>query len=76
MSAAGINNDIPKKLGLSKEVEAVSQCNVLTKRDMKLNGETPVIEVNPETYEVRANGEVLWCEPAQTLSLAQRYFLF
>ncbi len=76
MSAAGINNDVPKKLGLSKVVEAVSQCRSLTKRDMKLNGETPVIEVNPETYEVRANGEVLWCEPAQTLSLAQRYFLF
>lgn len=76
MSAAGISNDIPEKLGLSKVVRAVARCSSLSKRDMKLNSETPKIDVNPETYEVRANDEKLWCEPAQILSLAQRYFLF
>jgi urease subunit alpha len=43
---------------------------------MVLNGETPVIDVDPETYEVRADGELLTCEPASVLPLAQRYFLF
>ena len=43
---------------------------------MRLNSATPQIEVDPETYEVRADGEVLTCEPAETLPLAQRYFLF
>jgi urease subunit alpha len=46
------------------------------KADMVMNAETPHIEVNPETYEVRANGELLTCEPAAELPMAQRYFLF
>jgi len=48
----------------------------LTKKDLVLNDATPRIEVNPETYEVRADGELLTCEPADVLPLAQRYFLF
>jgi urease subunit alpha len=46
------------------------------KRDMKLNDATPALEVDPETYEVRADGELLVCEPATVLPMAQRYFLF
>ncbi len=48
----------------------------ITKRDMMLNDATPKIEVDPETYEVRADGELLTCEPADVLPMAQRYFLF
>jgi urease subunit alpha len=55
---------------------AVSRTRSVTKKDMMLNYATPVMEVDPETYEVRADGEALICEPAQELSLAQRYFLF
>ena len=46
------------------------------KRDMVMNSATPKVEVNPETYEVRADGELLTCEPATVLPMAQRYFLF
>ena len=46
------------------------------KRDLRLNDALPEIEVNPETYEVRADGELLTCQPAETLPMAQRYFLF
>ncbi|MEM9231479.1 MAG: urease subunit alpha, partial [Pseudomonadota bacterium] len=48
----------------------------ISKASMKLNDATPQIEVNPETYEVRANGELLTCEPAEELPMAQRYFMF
>ena len=48
----------------------------ISKKSMLLNNLTPDIEVNPETYEVRANGQLITCEPAAELSLAQRYFLF
>ena len=51
-------------------------CRNLKKTDLKLNDALPNIEVNPETYEVRADGELLQCDPAETLPLAQRYFLF
>jgi urease subunit alpha len=76
MSAAGIGNELPAKLGLSKQVKAVARCRSISKKDLKLNGETPKIDVNPDTYEVRADGELLTCEPAKTLALTQRYFLF
>jgi urease subunit alpha len=76
MSAAGISNELPAKLGLTKQVKAVARCRSISKKDLKLNGETPKIDVNPDTYEVRADGELLTCEPAKTLSLTQRYFLF
>jgi urease subunit alpha len=61
---------------LAREVVAVKNCRGLGKRDMKLNDALPHIEVDPETYEVRADGALLTCEPARTLPLAQRYFLF
>ena len=55
---------------------AVGQCRGLTKRDMINNSLLPKIEVDPDTYEVRADGELLTCEPASELPMAQRYFLF
>jgi len=57
-------------------VVAVQDCRTIAKRDMILNNATPRLEVNPETYEVRADGELLTCEPLSELPLAQRYFLF
>ncbi|PYQ73880.1 MAG: hypothetical protein DMG01_21830, partial [Acidobacteria bacterium] len=62
--------------GLARPAVAVRGCRTLTKKDLVLNDATPRIEVNPETYEVRADGELLTCEPADVLPLAQRYFLF
>jgi urease subunit alpha len=62
--------------GLSKRIEAVHGCRELGKQHMKWNDALPAITVDPETYEVRANGELLTCEPAQVLPLAQRYNLF
>jgi len=62
--------------GLSKRVEAIKGCRKLGKKDLKWNSATPKIEVDPETYEVRADGELLVCEPAHVLPLAQRYNLF
>ena len=62
--------------GLAKDTLAVEGTRGLAKRDMKLNDATPTIEVDPETYEVRADGVLLTCEPARELPLAQRYFLY
>jgi urease subunit alpha len=62
--------------GLSKRIEAVRGCRALGKKDMKWNDALPRIRVDPETYEVKADGETLTCEPAKVLPLAQRYFLF
>jgi urease subunit alpha len=76
MSAAGIANKVPEKLGLERTVVAVSNCRKIGKKDLKLNFATPDIKVNSETYEVSIDGEVLTCEPAEVLPMAQRYFLF
>lgn len=62
--------------GLKKQLEGVRNCRKVQKRDMKLNDATPAIVVDPETYQVLADGENLTCEPAKKLPLAQRYFLF
>jgi urease subunit alpha len=63
--------------GLSRELVAVANTRGgIGKQSMIHNAETPAIEVDPETYEVRADGEVLTCEPATELPMAQRYFLF
>ncbi|QGZ89338.1 urease subunit alpha [Microcystis aeruginosa] len=67
---------IPEKLKLKKTAVAVSNTRNISKASMKLNDALPRIEVNPETYEVRADGELLICEPATVLPMAQRYFLF
>lgn len=69
-------NGVADAYGLNKRVEAVSGCRNLGKKDMKWNDATPRLTVDPETYEVRADGELLACEPAEMLPLAQRYFLF
>jgi urease subunit alpha len=66
----------PKHLGLKRRLEAVKGCRDIGKHDMVLNDAMPRIEVDPETYTVKADGRVLTCEPARVLPLAQRYFLF
>ncbi|MBO9997711.1 MAG: urease subunit alpha [Cyanobacteria bacterium SID2] len=76
LSQAALEADIPQKMGLQKTAVAVSNTRKIGKADMKLNDALPSIEVDPETYEVRANGELLTCEPAEVLPMAQRYFLF
>lgn len=76
VSQAALETDIPTQLNLQKTLVAVSQTRQLTKRDMKLNDALPRMEIDPETYEVRADGNLLTCEPAFILPLAQRYFLF
>ncbi|WCR28936.1 urease subunit alpha [Paenibacillus thiaminolyticus] len=76
MSQAALDEDVPRKLGLNKIVLPVRGIRRITKRDMALNGETPDIFVDPQTYEVRVNGELLTCEPVDVVPMAQRYFLF
>lgn len=76
VSKAGINAGIANTLGLSKTLMAVSGTRSVKKTDMVLNDYMPNMEVDPETYEVRADGQLLTCEPAIELPMAQRYFLF
>jgi urease subunit alpha len=76
VSAAALAADVPGRLGLDKRAVAVRRCRGIGKRDMIHNDALPRIEVDPETYEVRADGERLACEPASVLPMAQRYFLF
>jgi urease subunit alpha len=76
VSAAALEADVARRLGLAKAAIAVRHCRQLGKRDMINNDALPRMEVDPETYEVRADGERLQCEPARVLPMAQRYFLF
>ncbi|HEY9815938.1 MAG TPA: urease subunit alpha [Candidatus Obscuribacterales bacterium] len=76
VSKAAVAQGIAGKIGLQKPAVAVMNIRNVRKADMKLNNYQPVMEVNPETYEVRADGELLTCEPAEVLPMAQRYFLF
>ena len=76
MSIAAIEKGIDKQLGLEKVIKAVHNIRQVRKQDMKFNSYCPQMEVNPETYEVYADGELLTCEPAEYLPMAQRYFLF
>ena len=76
VSAAAQADGIGNRLGLGKQTVAVLGTRTIGKRDLKLNDATPKVEVNPETYEVRADGELLTCAPAEVLPMAQRYFLF
>ena len=76
VSKAGLDAGVPEKLGLKKRAVAVSNTRSISKADMVHNGFTPKIEVDPQTYEVRADGVLLTCEPATVLPMAQRYFLF
>jgi urease subunit alpha len=76
VSKAAADAGIGETLGLSKSIIPVCGTRTVKKGDMKLNGYRPKMEVDPETYEVRADGELLICEPAEELAMAQRYFLF
>jgi urease subunit alpha len=76
VSKAAAQDDVGRKLGLQRQVLPVSGIRKVGKKQMILNDAMPEIEVDPETYEVRADGELLTCEPATVLPMAQRYFLF
>ncbi len=76
ISKAALEAGIPAQIGLAKTAVAVANCRNLSKADMKLNAYQPRMEVDAETYEVRADGELLTCAPAEVLPMAQRYFLF
>jgi urease subunit alpha len=76
VSGAAQNDGIRSKLGLAKQTVPVKNTRKIGKLDLKLNVSLPNIEVDPETYEVRADGELLTCQPADEVSMAQRYFMF
>ena len=76
MSQAGIEAGVADRLGLKNRVGKVANCRSVTKSSMILNDYQPVIEVDPQNYQVRADGQLLMCEPAEVLPMAQRYFLF
>ncbi|BAU91920.1 urease subunit alpha [Methylorubrum populi] len=77
VSKAAIEDGLKERLRVSKELVAVENVRGgISKKSMILNDATPVIEIDPETYDVRADGELLVCEPADVLPMAQRYFLF
>jgi urease subunit alpha len=76
VSKAALDAGVPRRLQLGRRAVAVKRCRSIGKRDMILNDALPRIEVDPETYEVRADGEHLTSEPAAVLPMAQRYFLF
>ncbi len=76
VSQAALEAGVEQSLGLTRPLLPVRGCRTVRKADMVLNGATPRMEVDAETYEVRADGELLVCEPAKVLPMAQRYFLF
>jgi urease subunit alpha len=76
VSRAAFEDGIADRLGLGRRVLPVEGCRTVGKADMIHNDAMPAIEVDPETYEVRADGKLLTCEPAEVLPMAQRYFLF
>ena len=76
VSQAALDRNIGEKLGIEKRLVAVENTRNIGKKDLVHNSATPAITVDPETYEVRADGELLTCAPAEVLPMAQRYFLF
>jgi urease subunit alpha len=76
MSLPSLRRNVHRQLGLQKVVRECRDIRSLRKSDLKFNGETPDISVDPETYEVRVDGQVITCEPQDVLPMAQRYFLF
>ncbi len=76
MSQAGIASGVPQQLQLQSLIGTVKNCRTVNKNDMVHNSYQPTIDVDSQTYEVRADGQLLVCEPATELPLAQRYFLF
>ncbi|AOA07055.1 urease subunit alpha [Pseudomonas fragi] len=76
ISQAAFEAGVPAALGLQKQIAVVKGCRDVQKKDLIHNGYLPEIEVDPQTYQVKADGVLLWCEPADVLPMAQRYFLF
>ena len=76
LSSASIEKGVDSQLALTKVIKPVHNIRQVRKRDMKLNSHCPTMEIDPETYEVHADGELLTCEPSEQLPMAQRYFLF
>ncbi|OIK10398.1 urease subunit alpha [Bacillus sp. MUM 116] len=76
VSQAAYEGKVHEKLGLEKMILPVKGIRKLTKKDMKLNSETPELSVDPQTYEVRVNGELITCDPVDKVPMGQRYFLF
>jgi len=76
VSKASLENGLVQQYGLLKKLLPVQHCRAISKKDLIHNDQTPQIDVNPETYEVRVNGEHITCEPVSEVPLAQRYFLF
>lgn len=76
VSKAAYDDGIGEKLNLQKNISYVKHCRTIGKQDMKANDKMPNIEIDPETYEVKADGVVLTCEPLKEVAMAQRYFLF
>ncbi|WP_312537645.1 urease subunit alpha [Stutzerimonas nitrititolerans] len=76
ISQAAFAAGVPERLGLKKKIGVVKGCREVQKTDLIHNGYLPRIDVDPQNYQVRADGQLLWCEPAEVLPMAQRYFLF
>ena len=76
ISQAAFEAGVPETLGLKKQIAVVKGCRDVQKTNLIHNGYLPNIEVDPQTYQVKADGVLLWCEPAEVLPMAQRYFLF
>jgi urease subunit alpha len=76
ISQAAFDAGVPEQLGLKKKIGVVKGCREVQKTDLIHNDYLPNIEVDPQNYQVKADGQLLWCEPADVLPMAQRYFLF
>lgn len=76
ISQAAFEAGVPEQLGLKKKIGVVKGCRTLQKSDLIHNDYQPTIEVDAQNYQVKADGQLLWCEPADVLPMAQRYFLF
>ncbi|OCX16860.1 urease subunit alpha [Stutzerimonas xanthomarina] len=76
ISQAAFDAGVPERLGLKKKIGVVKGCREVQKTNLIHNGYLPRIDVDPQNYQVRADGQLLWCEPAEVLPMAQRYFLF
>ena len=76
VSQAAVDSDLRAKLGVARDFVAVAGTRSVAKKNLVHNSFTPHVTVDPETYEVRVNGQIITCEPAKVLPMAQRYFLY
>ncbi|KAB8128313.1 urease subunit alpha [Gracilibacillus oryzae] len=76
LSQAAFDNNVHQQLRLEKQIGIVKNCRKIQKKDLPYNDKTPAIDINPETYEVKLDGEIITCEPFKEVAMAQRYFLF